>query len=160
MKTILSTAGFPEYLKIGKNQILQELFNDIITRDVVVRHKIRSAAVAKSMALYLLTNVGTAFSYNKLRKMFDISSVNSVISFVSHFEDSYLLFTVPKFDYSLKKQLINPKKVYSIDNGLSNVNSASFSADKGKMLENMVYVNLRAAVRRYSIFSKRASAIL
>lgn len=147
--------GFPEYLKIPKNQILQELFNDIIIRDVVVRHKIRNTAVAKSMALYLLTNVGTAFSYNKLKKMFDISSVNSVISFVSHFEDSYLLFTVPKFDYSLKKQLINPKKVYSIDNGLSNVNSASFSADKGKMLENTVYVSLRAAGRQIFYFQEK-----
>ena len=147
--------GFPEYLKIGKNQILQELFNDIITRDIVVRHKIRSAAVAKSMAMYLLTNVGTAFSYTKLKKMFDISSVNSVISFVSHFEDSYLLFTVPKFDYSLKKQLINPKKIYSIDNGLSNVNSASFSADKGKMLENMVYVSLRAGGKEIFYFQEK-----
>lgn len=147
--------GFPEYLKTPKNQILQELFNDIIIRDVVVRHKIRNTLVAKSMALYLLTNVGTAFSYNKLKKMFDISSVNSVISFVSHFEDSYLLFTVPKFDYSLKKQLINPKKVYSIDNGLSNVNSASFSADKGKMLENMVYVSLRAAGRQIFYFQEK-----
>lgn len=147
--------GFPEYLKISKNQILQELFSDIITRDVVVRHKIRSAAVAKSMALYLLTNVGTAFSYTKLKKMFDIGSVNSVISFVSHFEDSYLLFTVPKFDYSLKKQLINPKKIYSIDNGFSNVNSASFSADKGKMLENMVYVSLRASGRQIFYFQEK-----
>jgi uncharacterized protein len=147
--------GFPEYIKLGKDQILQELFNDIITRDVVVRHNIRSAAAAKNMALYLLTNVGTAFSYTKLKKMFDIGSVNSVISFVSHFEDSYLLFTVPKFDYSLKKQLINPKKVYSIDNGLSNVNSASFSADKGKMLENMVYIGLRAARREIFYFQEK-----
>jgi uncharacterized protein len=136
--------GFPEYLKLDNNQILQELFNDIVMRDVVVRHHIRSAATAKSMALYLLTNVGTAFSYHKLKKLFNISSVNTAISFVSCFEDAYLLFTVPKFDYSLKRQIVNPKKVYSIDNGLSNVNSASFSADKGKMLENMVYMSLRA----------------
>ena len=38
---------------------------------------------------------------------------------------------------------MNPKKVYSIDNGLSDVNSASFSEDNGKMLENLIFINLR-----------------
>lgn len=135
--------GFPEYLKIGKAEILQELLNDIISRDIAIRHKIRSIKTIREMALYLLTNVGKEFSYNSLKKIFGLGSTNSVISFVSYFEDSYLLFTIPKFDYSLKKQLINPKKIYSIDNGLSNVNSTSFSEDKGKMLENMAFLNLR-----------------
>lgn len=135
--------GFPEYLKIGRAEVLQELLNDIIMRDIAVRYKIRNLKTIKEMALYLLTNIGKEFSYNNLKRIFNLGSTNSAISFVSYFEDSYLLFTVPKFDYSLKKQLVNPKKIYSIDNGLSAVNSASFSEDKGKMLENMVFINLR-----------------
>ncbi|MBI4452221.1 ATP-binding protein [Candidatus Woesearchaeota archaeon] len=135
--------GFPEYLKAGKAEILQELLNDIISRDIAIRHKIRSVKTLREMSLYMLTNVGKEFSYNSLKKTFGLGSANSAISFVSYFEDSYLLFTVPKFDYSLRKQIVNPKKVYSIDNGMSNVNSASFSEDKGKMLENMVFINLR-----------------
>ena len=107
------------------------------------------------MALYLLTNVGKEFSYNNLRKTFNLGSTNSAISFVSYFEDSYLLFTVPKFDYSLKKQLVNPKKVYSIDNGLTNVNSSSFSQDKGKMLENLVFVNLRKKYKNIFYFQEK-----
>lgn len=138
--------GFPEFLKVQKAGILQELFNDIIIRDIVSRHKIRSVKTIREMALYLLTNIGKEFSYNSLRRLFQLGSTSSAVSFVSYFEDSYLLFTVPKFDYSLKKQLVNPKKVYSIDNGLSNANSASFSEDKGKMLENAVFLGLR---RRY-----------
>ncbi|MBS3149704.1 ATP-binding protein [Candidatus Woesearchaeota archaeon] len=135
--------GFPEYLKLKKAAILQELFNDILIRDIAVRHKLRSLKSLREMALYLLTNVGKEFSYNNLKKMFNLGSTNSAIAFVSYLEDSYLLFTVPKFDYSLKKQLVNQKKIYSIDNGLTNINSSSFSQDKGKMLENMVFINLR-----------------
>src|SRR3989338_2000930 len=135
--------GFPEYLKVKKAEILQELLNDIIIRDIAVRYKIRNLKTIKEMALYLLTNIGKEFSYNALKKIFNLGSTNSAISFVSYFQDSYLLFTVPKSDYSLKKQLVNPKKVYSIDNGLSGINSASFSEDKGKMLENMVLMHLR-----------------
>ena len=139
----LQQGGFPEYLKYNKAEILQELLNDIIARDIIVRHKLRETKIVKEMALYLLTNVGKEFSYNSLKRIFNLGSTNSALAFVSYFEDSYLMFTVPKFDYSLKKQIINPKKVYSIDNGLSNVNSASFSADRGRMLENIVFLQLR-----------------
>ncbi len=139
----LLKGGFPEYLKYGRSEILQELFSDIIIRDIVVRHKLRSPKIIKEMALYLITNVGTEFSYNSLAKTFNLGSTNSAVAFVSYLEDSYLLFTVPKFDYSLKKQAVNAKKVYSIDNGLSGVNSVSFSSNKGRMLENCVFLNLR-----------------
>ena len=139
----LDRGGFPEYLKLKNNQVLQELLNDIITRDVIARHSLRRTAAVKSMVLYLLTNVGKEFSYKNLQVMFNLGSVNSAISFVSYFEDSYLLFTVPKFDYSLKKQIVNPKKVYSVDHGLTRVNSASFSQDRGKALENIVFIHLR-----------------
>lgn len=139
----LELGGFPEYLKYGDGGILRELFTDIIQRDIVARHKIRASKTLEEMALYLLTNAGKEFSYNSLKRVFGLKSTSTVVSFVSYFEDSYLLFTIPKFDYSLKKQLVNQKKVYSIDNGLSSVNSVSFSADKGRMLENMVFLRLR-----------------
>jgi len=143
----LSKGGFPEYLKYSKPEILQELLDNIIFRDIVVRHKLREVKTIKDMAVYLLTNVGKEFTYNSLKKTFNLGSTTTVTSFVSYFEDSYLLFAIPKFDYSLKKQLVNPKKIYSVDNGLSRVNSASFSSDKGRMLENSVFVRLR---RRYA----------
>ena len=139
----MQKGGFPEYLKYGRSEILQELFNDIIMRDIVVRYKLRSPKTIKEMALFLTSNVGVEFSYNSLAKTFSLGSTNSAIAFVSHLEDSYLLFTVSKFDYSLKKQAVNPKKVYLIDNGLADVNSVSFSSNKGRMLENCVFLELR-----------------
>lgn len=143
----MTKGGFPEYLKVGRAEVLQELLNDILVRDIAVRHKLRNIKTIKEMAMYLLTNVGKEFSYNSLKKTFSLGSTNSAISFVSYFEDSYLLFTIPRFDYSLKKQLVSPKKAYTIDNGMSNTNSASFSEDKGRMLENTVFLSLR---RRYN----------
>ena len=144
--------GFPEYLKYGKSDILQELFNDIVMRDIVVRHKLRSPKVIKEMALFLLSNVGVEFSYNSLAKAFSLGSTNSAIAFVSYLEDSYLLFTVSKFDYSLKKQAVNPKKIYVIDNGLADVNSVSFSSNRGRMLENCAFLQLRRAGKQVFYF--------
>jgi len=142
--------GFPEYLATKRVDVLQELFEDIIERDIVVRHGLRSSKVIKEMAHFLLANTGKEFSYNNLAKMFSMGSANSAIDYVSYLEDSYLLFTLPKFDYSFKKQVINPKKAYSIDNGLSRSNSVSFTADKGRMLENLVLIELRR--RKYDVY--------
>ncbi len=139
----LKEGGFPEYLKYKNQEILRELFTDVIQRDIVARHKIRESKALNEIALYLLTNVGKEFSFNTLKNIFALGSVNTVSSFISYLEDSYLVFTVPKFDYSLKKQMVNPKKVYSIDNGLCAANSVSFSEDKGRMLENLAYLVLR-----------------
>jgi len=151
----LKRGGFPEYLKYDRADILRELLEDIVIRDIVARHKLRNPKIVKEMALYLLTNIGREFSYNNLKKTFSLGSTNSAIAFVSYFEDSYLLFTVPKFDYSLKKQLVNPKKVYSIDNGLSSINSVSFSSDRGKMLENAVFLHLRRRCREIFYFREK-----
>ncbi|MHB8372384.1 MAG: ATP-binding protein [Thermoplasmataceae archaeon] len=148
----LTHGGFPEYLKYGKQEILRELLTDIIQRDIVVRHKLRDSKIVMTIALYLLTNIGKEFSYNGLKKMFNLGSVNTAIAFVSYFEDSYLLFTVQKFDYSFKKQIVNAKKVYSIDNGLSSSNSASFSSDFGRMLENSIFLHLRRKYKEIFYF--------
>ncbi|MEW6528366.1 MAG: ATP-binding protein [Candidatus Micrarchaeota archaeon] len=148
----LRNGGFPEYLKERNPEVLRHLLGDIVARDISIRHKIRNLKTLNEMALYILSNFGKEFSYNSLKKIFELGSVNSVISFISFFEDSYLAFTVPRFDYSMRKQLVNPKKLYSIDNGLSRINSTSLSEDKGRLLENLVYVHLRKKYRNIYYF--------
>lgn len=135
--------GFPEYLRFGDSTILTALLNDIISRDILARYKIRSQQVLTKMAIYLLSSVGREFTYNGLSNLFGVGSVNTAVSFVSYLEDSYLIFTIPKFDYSLRKQAINPKKVYSVDNGLTLANSISNAEDKGRLLENLAFLGLR-----------------
>ena len=139
----LNEGGFADYLKLKRPDILQELLSDILARDIAVRYKIRNQKTLKELAVYLLTNIGKQFTYNSLKKNFKLGSVNSVISFISYFEDTYMMFTIPRFDYSLKKMIVSPKKVYSIDNGFTLKNSASFFDDRGRLLENLVFISLR-----------------
>ncbi|MDE1824972.1 MAG: ATP-binding protein [Candidatus Micrarchaeota archaeon] len=152
-KGYLMDGGFPEYAKYGNSEVLQRLFIDIIQRDIVARYKLREPKVLEQMAVYLLTNIGREFSYNNLKEVFNLGSVSTVTAYISYFEDSYLLFSVPKFSFSLKKQLVNPRKIYAIDNGLARVNSVSFSSDSGRMLENMVFLGLRRKFNQIFYFS-------
>lgn len=150
----LLTGGMPEYLKLSNDMILQELFNDIISRDITVRYNLRNPKLVKELALYLLSNVGKEFSFQKLRKMYDLGSVNTVISLIGYYEDSYLLFTVPQFDFSLRSRQVNAKKVYAIDTGFIRANSVSFSQDKGRILENLVFIQLKRFGREVFYFKK------
>ncbi|HLC98035.1 MAG TPA: ATP-binding protein [Candidatus Nanoarchaeia archaeon] len=139
----IKNGGFPEYLQHHEITMLQELLNDSIARDIIIRHGLKEAKTIKELVIYLLTNIGKEFSYNKLAAYCQVGSVNTIISYISYLEDSYLIFTIPRFDYSLGKQLVSPKKAYSIDVGFARANSASFSADRGRILENIVFLHLR-----------------
>ena len=147
--------GFPEYLRLKEKMILQELFNDIIARDITVRYNLRNSKLVKELALYLLSNIGKEFSYQNLRKIYELGSVNTVISLVGYYEDSYLFFTVPQFDYSYRKQLKNPKKIYAVDSGLIEANSVSFTQDKGRILENIVVLHLKRLGKEIYYFNKQ-----
>ncbi|NCO55827.1 MAG: AAA family ATPase [Bacteroidetes bacterium CG02_land_8_20_14_3_00_31_25] len=139
----LKTGGFPEFIKTGNNDVLLQLFNDVLIRDIAVRYGIRDIKTLQSMALYLISNVGNRITASKLKKQFSFGSTTTVLEYLSHLETSYLFFFVPKFSYSLKSQSINPKKVYSIDTGLISANSASFTDDLGSRFENLIFLHIR-----------------
>lgn len=147
--------GFPEYLKKENPAILHELLSDVVMKDIAVRFGIRNTDMLNKIVIYLISNVGKEFSYNSIKNMLEIKSVQSVIDYISYLENAYLIFTVPKFSYSYKQQQVNPKKVYSIDNGFSSNNSASFSKDKGKMLENQVFLGLRRKFKEIFYFQDK-----
>lgn len=145
--------GFPEYIKQSNPEILQQLLRDILYRDIIVRHGLKNSSLVEKLATFLMTNAGKKFSYNSLMKTFETGSANTIIDYVSYFEDSYLLLTIPSFSYSLKDQIRNPKKIYSIDHGMARVNSLSFSKDEGRILENIVFLHLRRKWKKIYYYS-------
>ena len=54
-----------------------------------------------------------------------------------------MILSIPKFDYSLKKQIANPQKFYAIDTGFSNVVSFNISQKIGANLENIIFLELK-----------------
>jgi len=151
----LRSGGFPEYLKTGLPEVLMHAFNDIIIRDIAVRYNIKNVTVLQQLAAWLVSNTGKPFSGNSIRKIFQISSSSSMMDYLAYFADAYLFFYLPKFSYSHKVQLVNPKKVYCIDNGFVDINSVSFNDDNGRLLENMVFMQLRRHTSEIFYFSEK-----
>lgn len=135
--------GFPEYLAQDNEEVLQHLLKDVVLRDIAIRHSVKNTKTLMELSLHLISNVGKETTYHRLKNLFSIGSANSVSDYLAWLEDSYLLFFLPKFSYSAKSSAISPRKVYAIDNGLINANSLSFNEDKGRLLENLVYLHLR-----------------
>ncbi|OQX81712.1 MAG: AAA family ATPase [Bacteroidetes bacterium 4484_249] len=139
----LTEGGFPEMIKYADNEFLKRIYDDIIHKDIIVRHKIRNSKIFKNLSLYLLTNFTGELSYNSLKTSLNIKSTNTVKEYVAFLEESYLVFELYKFHFSLKKQYTSNKKIYSIDNGIRDIVAFKFSDDKGKYLENFVFVELK-----------------
>lgn len=142
-KQYLVKGGFPEYLSSGNEEYLQNLFRDIVLRDIAIRYGIRITNTLMDLALFLVSNVGKETSYNKLKNSFNIGSANTISNYLNWFEDAYLFFFLQRFSTSAKKMAVNPRKTYVIDSGFARANSLSFSEDSGRLLENTVYVHLR-----------------
>lgn len=142
-ETYIEHGGFPEYLRDLNIEVLQMHLKDIVLRDIAIRYSIKNTKVLMDLTLYLLSNIGTECTYNSLRKTFEIGSTNSVSDYLTWLEDSYLLYFLPKFSYKAKNITVNARKVYAVDNGLINANTLSFSKNKGRLLENAVYLFLR-----------------
>ena len=150
----LSLGGFPAYLKEENSDIHMALLDDIIYRDVAVRHQIRDVNSLKQLVVFLATNCSKLISANKLKQYINAKSTATILEYLHYFEESYLIQLVPKFSYSQKVQLVNPRKIYFIDNGLQQTISSSFSDDFGRKLENMVFWELRRLAKTIFYFNE------
>jgi len=138
----LQAGGFPEVLKIDDPTLLEQYFKDIIYRDVIARYSIRNIREIKELALYLASNAGTVQSYKNIKGLIGVKSLSTVRSYLQALEDVFLFFSVDLFDYSVKRQIYNPSKIYCVDTALSRSISFAFSRNLGRVYENMVFLEL------------------
>jgi hypothetical protein len=115
----------------------------VLYRDIATRYRIEEVRALKELAFFLMSNIASPISYNKLKNQLRLGSLNTVKNYIEYMENSWLFFTVNVFDYSVKRQQIAAKKIYSIDTGLAEAIGFAFSANTGKMMENLVFLTLR-----------------
>lgn len=139
----LEMGGFPAFLNSKNIELHSTLLDDIIYRDIAVRYNIRDVHSLKHLVLFLAANIGNLISATKLKHIIGIKSTATLLEYLSFFEHSYLIQLMPKFSFSYKAQLVNPRKLYFIDNGLQLAITSTFNKDNGRKLENMVFWELR-----------------
>lgn len=140
----LKIGGFPEAVKdrASAKSFLSTLYSSILTKDVVGRYGIRYVRTLKEISNYLISNFSQRTTFNKIKNIFDLKSAHTAKNYVSYIEEAYLISLVHKFSFKPKEIPASPKKVYAVDLGLVNLLSMQASQDIGRVMENVVAIEL------------------
>ncbi len=135
--------SFPEVvLSIDKKRILTGYFEAIITKDTIDRFNIRERDKIKTLSKFYLTNISSSISFNKVSSFLSIP-LTTVERFSDYIQTACLVFFIKKYSFSMKEQEKAQRKVYSIDIGLSNAIGFRFTRNSGKLMENIVAIQLK-----------------
>ena len=142
--------GFPEIVLEKETtlriRILKEYLETMFFKDLIERYGIKNQTLIRELIRYLTTNNASVFSLNAFYKWIKQTypvTKRTLINYVSFLEDIGLFFLIRKFSYSLKEQTQTPRKSYIVDNGFRNIYGFKFSEDRGKALENTVFLELK-----------------
>lgn len=140
----LSHGGYPEPLmkKLDHKAYLQVLFDSVLFRDIVKRYRIRYAASLEHLASWLISNISVELSMNTLAKQTQISSVHTVQKYLGYLEEAFMVFRMKRFSWKTGSQQSFNQKIYCYDNGFFMAKAFRFSDDYGRLLENLVAVEL------------------
>jgi predicted AAA+ superfamily ATPase len=143
MSEYLEIGGFPEIvLSSEKKRIILGYFETIISRDIIERFNIREREKIRTLAKFYLTNIASPITFNKISRFLKLP-LTTVERFSDYLETANLIFFVKRFSYSFKEQEKSSRKVYAIDNGLSNTIGFRFAENLGRTMENIVATELK-----------------
>ncbi len=141
LSEFMKTGGIPQALKIHNWQgFLRGLYEDIITKDVVLRYNIKYVQTFRMISKFLMKNHSKYVSFNSIRKAFGVRTIHTVRDYANYLESAFLLFFVKKYSFSLKEVENVPKKVYCVDTGI--LTSLFPSPELGRLMENVVGIEL------------------
>ncbi len=144
--------GFPETFgcpdEAMRTEILQEYSDLVILRDVIERHKVSNAIALRYLLRAIYHSVAQKFSVTAFWKVLNQGmqvkcAKNDLYDFMNYLEEACIIYRTELFSPSEKAKLVNPDKVYLIDVGLVRAMSEDPEANRGWLLENLVYLHLR-----------------
>lgn len=151
----LEFGGIPAYVCYKDPEYLHALYESILYRDIIARYKIGNSEALKKLLFFLASNCGKEVTLSKLLGMINnngkiIKSNTTISDYCSYIENSFMCFFVKRYDDNLKAQQQAPRKVYFVDHALAKILGFRTSEDRGRTLENIVFIELKR--RGYEIF--------
>jgi hypothetical protein len=150
----LVNGGYPETVDLPSEAIhtayLQEYYNSMLLRDIVEYNQLSNYSYLRNLYRQAAASIGSTISIRRLHShlkslQYNVG-INTVYEAMGMAENAYLFKRVSRFDFSDSKREKSDKKIYWLDNGLLNANTAQYGGNKGLLLENAVF---RELYRRY-----------
>lgn len=125
---------------------ISTLYNNIIIKDIMVRKNITDESMIKSIADFALDNIGNLISTNKIVNAMKsngrVINVRTLEKYLDGFCESYFFYKVKRYDIKGKQYLKTNEKYYVSDLGLRYFVLGRKIGDYGRILENVVYLEL------------------
>lgn len=150
-KSYLLTGGFPQAVlanvETERVKLLQAYFNTMLFRDMIEHYNISaSPSVVRYFLKRVFNNITKPSSvnniYNDLKSQGLKLSKDSLYQWLDYACNISLLHKVPKYSKSIIKQSTSLSKYYVVDFALAKSVLLPQSEEKGKALENAVYMHL------------------
>ncbi len=157
------TGGFPEVQGVEaslRRDVLQEYIGAVILRDVVDRHAVTNVVALRALVRQILQNPGAALSLTRFTGTLKALGIpvakNSLLAYLDHLQDAYLCFPVEIHDRSVRRRQVNDRRLYAIDVGLQRAFALGQTADQGRYLESLVFLQLRRRGSRPDYYRTKA----
>jgi len=138
----LHFGGFPQIVlaqsEAEKRDILLDIVSSYVNLDIRSLADFADERNLYSLAKLLAGRVGNKVEFSKLSRMTGLSR-HTVSNYVSFFEKTYLVKTVPVYTKSVDREIVKSRKLYFCDTGLANI-LAELSS--GAQFENTLYNQL------------------
>ena len=135
------------------NQALEGIYSTVVLRDILQRNNGINQAMLQKIMLFLCSNIGSITSPNSIGNVLanegDIPTVKAkniagktVERYISMLRNAFVFFSVERYDVKGKQLLKTLGKNYIIDMGFRNMLLGYRDADRGHILENIVFLEL------------------
>ena len=135
------------------NQALEGIYSTVVLRDILQRNNGINQAMLQKIMLFLCSNIGSITSPNRIGNVLanegDIPTVKAkniagktVERYISMLRNAFVFFSVGRYDVKGKQLLKTLGKNYIIDLGFRNMLLGYRDADRGHILENIVFLEL------------------
>lgn len=140
--------GFPGIRKTQyPAETLREYYHAMFALDIIERFQVKNVRMFEDYLKLQISRFASLSSINNLEKELKSfghsGSKATLLKYAGFAKETLLLFEVNLFSPKVRNQLLYPRKVYGIDQGLLNAIRFSTSEDRGRILENMVFLELK-----------------
>lgn len=140
----LINGGYPEVVvkNLDPKEYLDVLYDSLLFKDIVKRHKVRFGEDLDKLSTYLISNFANLYSSRRLKNILNFKSDKTIGTYVDYLKEAYLLFSLNCFSAKAGERIKSPQKIYAVDSGLIKAKAIQISSDFGKLMENLVATEL------------------
>ncbi len=141
----------------AEREILQELSESYLYRDMLTWHDIKKPQVLEKLVQALAFQIGNEISYHELGQLTGLNH-ETVQRYMDLLQKAFILFQLPSFNRNLRNELKKSKKVYFYDLGIrnsviKNFNPINLRNDKGALWENYLIIERMKQKSYHRLFS-------